>query len=73
MDREDVKKLITEKYSSEIADDTLGDWIDAHFPEGGIEDYINKLPELIEKKLPEKEFGDQAMLLAWKCGYVIID
>ena len=57
MDREDVKKLITEKYSSEIADDTLGDWIDAHFPEGGIEDYINKLPELIEKNCQKKNSG----------------
>ena len=73
MDREDVKKLITEKYSSEIADDCLGDWMDDHFLEGKIEDYINKLPELIKKDLPEEEFWFQASWLARKCGFVIPD
>ena len=73
MDREDVKNLITEKYSSEIADDCLGDWIDEHFRYGGIDDYINKLPELIEKDLPEEEFSFQSSYLAYKCGYGILD
>ena len=56
-----------------MADDCLGDWIDEHFPEGGIEDYINSLPELIEKNLPKKEFWFQASFLARQCGFALMD
>lgn len=74
MTEQDLKNLILEKYSKDIADYLAKEGFSGYFPGAGDWDkYCNSIKTLVAQDLPEKEFVDQAFVMPLKCGMILYD